>query len=411
MCPIFRIGPREEASPRSKANLVRAVLTGQLPATHLEKAELKEVADLCVNCHQCRNECPANVNIPKLMVETKAQFVAMNGLSLTDWCLSRMDKIAGWASLFSSIVNWTLANRRTRWLLEKMFGIAQGRKLPQLEARSFMRQARRKRWTRHSRQTGRSVIYFVDLYANWFDVQLGERGCESTGTQRNFRLRASWANCSAEMARITMGDIERARPTVRHNVSLLADAVRQGYHIVTSEPAAALCLTQEYPNILNEDDTRLVAANTSDVCAYLWQLHQSGKLELDLSPINATLGYHLPCHSRAMTPEGPAEQLLRLIPGLSVQRVEQGCSGMAGTFGVKRENYRASLRAGLGLISALRSPTIHAGTTECSACKIQMEQGTTKPTIHPLKMLALAYGLMPEIDALLSKRGEDLVVT
>ncbi|MBI2477480.1 MAG: FAD-binding oxidoreductase, partial [Planctomycetia bacterium] len=30
MCPIFRFAPREEASPRAKANLVRAVLTGRL---------------------------------------------------------------------------------------------------------------------------------------------------------------------------------------------------------------------------------------------------------------------------------------------------------------------------------------------------------------------------------------------
>ena len=28
---------------------------------------------------------------------------------------------------------------------------------------------------------------------------------------------------------------------------------------------------------------------------------------------------------------------------------------------------------------------------------MQMEQGTTKPTLHPIKLLALSYGLMPEI--------------
>jgi Fe-S oxidoreductase len=102
---------------------------------------------------------------------------------------------------------------------------------------------------------------------------------------------------------------------------------------------------------------------------------------------------------------------LRLIRGVEVRRIERGCSGMAGTFGLKRDNYRASLRAGWGLISAMRDPAIEFGTTECSACKIQMEQGTTKPTIHPLKILALAYGVMPEIESLLSVRGEELVVT
>jgi Fe-S oxidoreductase len=83
---------------------------------------------------------------------------------------------------------------------------------------------------------------------------------------------------------------------------------------------------------------------------------------------------------------------------------------MAGTFGILHANYRSSLRAGWGLISRLRDPSIQAGVTECSACKIQMEQGTTKPTIHPIKLLALAYGLMPELAALLTRQGEELIV-
>ena len=84
---------------------------------------------------------------------------------------------------------------------------------------------------------------------------------------------------------------------------------------------------------------------------------------------------------------------------------------MAGTYGMKRENYRSSLRAGWGLISSLRDPAVQAGATECSACKMQMEQGTTKPTLHPIKLFAHAYGLMPEVAALLTTPGEELTVT
>jgi Fe-S oxidoreductase len=82
---------------------------------------------------------------------------------------------------------------------------------------------------------------------------------------------------------------------------------------------------------------------------------------------------------------------------------------MAGAFGLKRENYRASLRAGWNLIRAIRNPNLQAGTTECSACKIQMEQGTNKPTIHPIKLLALAYGLMPETLSLLITPGKESI--
>jgi hypothetical protein len=40
-----------------------------------------------------------------------------------------------------------------------------------------------------------------------------------------------------------------------------------------------------------------------------------------------------------------------------------------------------------------------------------MEQSTSKPTIHPVKIVALAYGLMPELRTLINSPGKDLVVT
>ena len=35
-----------------------------------------------------------------------------------------------------------------------------------------------------------------------------------------------------------------------------------------------------------------------------------------------------------------------------------------------------------------------------------MEQGTTKPTIHPIKLLAQAYGLLDDAESLLSVRAD-----
>ena len=84
---------------------------------------------------------------------------------------------------------------------------------------------------------------------------------------------------------------------------------------------------------------------------------------------------------------------------------------MAGLYGLKRDNYRASLRAGFELIATVRNGPFQIGMTECSTCKMQMEQGTTKPTIHPIKLLALAYGLMPEVATLVRAQGKRLVVT
>jgi FAD/FMN-containing dehydrogenase/Fe-S oxidoreductase len=410
MCPMFRLAPREEASPRSKANLMRAVFTGRLEPSELASERFRSVTNLCFHCHQCRMECPAEVDIPKLMSEAKAQYNAVNGLRMSEWMLARPELLAQFASRFAPLANWAIANRQARWLLEKLLGIAQGRKLPRVAQRGFLRRAHRRRLTRPQRTGDNKVLYFVDVYANWFDVQLAE-ALLAVMEHNGISVYVPPHQLPSGMPAMAQGAVDDARRMAQRNVPLLAEAVRQGYQIITTEPSAALCLQQEYVHLLGDDEALLVAQHTHDACDYLWQLHQAGKLELDFRPINATVGYHLPCHLRSLEVGSPGENLLRLIPGLSVQRIEKGCSGMAGTYGLKRRNYRASLRIGWGLISALRRPQLQIGATECSTCKIQMEQGASKPTLHPLKLLALAYGTLPEIAPLLTTRCEDLVVT
>jgi Fe-S oxidoreductase len=213
------------------------------------------------------------------------------------------------------------------------------------------------------------------------------------------------------MPSIALGALQHARALARQNVSVLAEAVRQGYHIVATEPSAALCLAREYPQLVDDDEARLVAAHSSEACTYLWNLHTTGDLQLDFRPISAAAGYHLPCHLRALEVGSPGESLLRLIPGLRIYRIEEGCSGMAGTYGLLRQNYRSSLRAGWPLIGRLRDQRLQLNCTECSTCKLQMEQGTTKPTIHPLKLLAIAYGVLSEANVLANLQGGELLAT
>jgi len=410
MCPIFRLAPSEEASPRAKANLLRGVLTGRLDAETIASEEFKKVADLCVNCHQCRLECPASVDIPKLMTEAKAAHLAVTGMRPTDWLLSHLDWMGAIGCRLHRIANWSIGNRWFRFFLEKTLNIAQGRKLPQFARQNFLRQAARRRLTRADRGSGLKALYFVDVYANYFDTALAEATVDVL-EHNGISVYVHPGQMQSAMSMITIGAVDVAKKIAKYNVALLAERVRQGFHVICSEPATATCLIHEYPNMLGSEDASLVAENTMEIGTYLWKMHQAGEMRLDLKPLNAVLAYHQPCHMLALGVGSPGENLLKLIPGITVNRVEKGCSGMAGTYGLRRENYRSSLRAGFDLIATIREPKFHAATTECSTCKMQMEQGTTKPTIHPVKLLAWAYGLTPATENPMTVRSQDLIVS
>jgi FAD/FMN-containing dehydrogenase/Fe-S oxidoreductase len=411
MCPIFHANPCEEASPRAKANLVRGIVAGDLPGDVLLQDACKEVADLCVHCHMCRLECPANVDVPKLMLEAKAAYVSTNGLAFHDWLLARVDTLSALAVRLPGVTNWALSNPQARWLLEKATGIAQGRKLPRLARRSFLQQSAMRRLHRPLRTQGEKIVYFVDTYANYYDTQLAD-ALLAVLRHNDVQVYVPQDQLQAAMPMIAQGVLEPARAIAERNVALLAETIRQGYTVVATEPSAVLALTHEYPLLLDDDEDALVVAqHTHEACHYLWQLHQAGRLKLDFQPQRISVGYHVPCHLKALGAQATAENLLRLVPGLRVTRLEKGCSGAAGLWGVKRDNYRASLRAGLELMSTIRDGSFQIGMTECSTCKMQMEQSSTKPTLHPIKLLALAYGLMPEIAALVRSTGRPLVVT
>jgi Fe-S oxidoreductase len=93
-----------------------------------------------------------------------------------------------------------------------------------------------------------------------------------------------------------------------------------------------------------------------------------------------------------------APALLSLIPGLRVGTIDVSCSGMAGTFGFKSDRYDVSMAAGRPMLDELARPAYLFGSTECSACRLQMEDGSRKRTLHPAQYLALAYGLAPAVE-------------
>jgi Fe-S oxidoreductase len=397
MCPLFRASHAEAATPRAKANLLRNLLQTETDSKKLTADEVREVADLCVNCKMCAHECPAHVNVPKLMLEVKAAHVAEHGLSRSDWVLARTESFAAFGSELSTLVNAALGSRAFRWLLEKIVGVSRQRSLPRFARRSFLHRAKRRGWTRFPRSSRPKVAYFVDVFANYNDPLIAEAAVQVL-RHNGFDVYVPYNQWGCGMAPLAVGDLETARETVQANLRLLAEWAREAEGpIVCSEPTAALMFRQDMLDLIDDSEARVVADRTVELTSFLWDLHQAGRLRTDFQPLEISIGHHVPCHLKALgrPPVGP--RLLALIPRLQVHTIDVSCSGMAGTFGLKAENYEVSRQAGAPMLEELARPRVLFGSTECSTCRLQMEDGSRKRTLHPVQYLALAYGLMPEL--------------
>jgi Fe-S oxidoreductase len=410
MCPIFHVTKNEAASPRAKANLLRHILSGG-NGNHLGANDVRAVADLCVNCKMCSHECPAHVNVPKLMLEAKAAHHAEHGLDRPDWITARTEAIATLGSNFALTSNTLLSNRIFRWLLERFFGVSRHRQLSEFASRSFLKRAKRRGLNRKRRAPiGGSrfpavafektwdvkAAYFVDIFPNHFDPLIAE-ATVAVFKHHGVDLHVPLDQKGSGMDPLSVGDVELAREMVAHNLRIFAELAREGYVIVCSEPTAALLFRQDALDLIDDSDVKLVADQTVELTAFLWQMHEKSLLRTDFQPLDLSLGHHVPCHVKALGLGIHGPELLSLIPQLKVQTIDVSCSGMAGTFGLKAKNFAASLAAGRPMLEELARPRVLFGSTECGTCRMQMEHGSGKRTLHPVQYLALAYGLMPEI--------------
>lgn len=409
MCPFFRTVPHEEHAPRSKANVMRNYAAGLLDPRQLTTDEALQLANTCFNCKQCELECPSNVDIPHIAIEAKAAHVVANGLNTTDWLLSRSHLVGRLGMLASLAANTVLAGEWGRWVLERLFGIARQRKLPRYARRAFLRSVDRRLLRPPERGADpKPVVYFVDYFANFHDPDVA-RALIAILEHHGLPVHVPKRQTASGMAMVGCGDLDGARRLAERNVRVLVEFAREGHDIVCTEPAAAVCLKKEYPMLIDHPDVRLVADRVVDAGAYLARLHDEGRLRTDFAPQSFTAAYHTPCHLKSLQSDTPLQRLVSLIPGTSVRKIEKGCSGMAGPFGLSKRNLRTSLRMGWELVTAMRDERLDIGLTECSSCKMQMEQGTTTPTVHPLKILAYSYGLMPSVERDLQKNHEPLV--
>src|SRR4051794_7315042 len=69
MCPSYMVTRDEEHTTRGRANALRLVMSGALPADGLANETLREALDLCLQCKACKSECPSNVDMAKLKAE------------------------------------------------------------------------------------------------------------------------------------------------------------------------------------------------------------------------------------------------------------------------------------------------------------------------------------------------------
>ncbi len=391
-CPVAVETGDEAASARAKANLLRAVISGRLDPGTVATDSFKGIMDLCVNCRLCHSECPTAIDIPGMAVMAKEIYVRARGKRLIDRVLTASGPLLRFGTTLAPLANAALGSRLARRMMSALAGVAANRHLQPFAAGSLETRVP------SVDPEGRKVAYFHGCFGGYQDLEGEGRAAVELLECLGCTVAIPPQECCG-IAAITYGHLDDVRAAAARNVATFLDLARRGYTVLYSAPSCGLALVEDYPRLLETPQAEVLARHVRDIHAYVLEILESDPdLRARLRPVPLRVTYHNPCHVQARGLGEEVVRLLRLVPDLEVVPIgEDHCCGIAGTFGMKEKNFDLSMRMGRPLFESIERTGVGVVATGCGTCKIQIEQGSRLPVVHPIGILrqALLGGDLP----------------
>jgi glycerol-3-phosphate dehydrogenase subunit C len=373
--------------------------------------------DYCSGCGICTQVCPQGVRIAEINARARAALKARDGAPLCrvagawrpsrdkvrvgggpgprepggpstsvrvrDRLIARPGLLGRLGVVVAPVANRLMASPAVRAVTERALHID--------------RQAPMPMWARRPlRRKGRgvpAVAYFSGCNAAWFEPFVADAAL-AVLAHHGLGAAVPRSRCCG-LPLQSNGLFDDARRHVRRAARLLAPHARAGRPVVATSTSCGLMLKREAREILGveDDDLRVVSEHTVDICEYLRDLWDEGRLRTDMRPVPLTVAYYAPCQQRGHGMGAPALDLLALVPELRVVPVEGSCCGIAGTYGLKQEKHDIAMAVGAALFRDLRAAQPDVVACDSETCRWQITAATGLPTVHPVELLARAYGL------------------
>lgn len=354
---------------------------------YFDEATLKK----CLNCKRCETACPHGVKVAEL-IQTARRDHSQHGPGLREIALANTDIMGSMATLVAPLANFGTGLGLTKWVLDKTVKIDHRRTFPKYAGTKFETWFRSKAQPQQS-QYKHQVAYFHGCYVNYNYPQLG-KDLVAVMNALGYGVQLLEKEKCCGVALMANGMFNQARKQGETNVQSMRKALNDGVEaILTTSSSCTLNMRDEYESMLGIDQHD-VRDSIHLAIRFICRLVDEGKVKLVWrKDFSKHLCYHTACHMARLGWNVYTIRLLRMIPGLKLDILEQNCCGISGTYGFKKENYELSQKIGSTLFNSITATGAEAVVTECETCKWQIEMSTPLPVINPVSLLAQALDL------------------
>jgi len=367
-----------------------------------------KVVEACTLCDMCfMTKCPYvpphqfNVDFPHLMLRYRAAQEKAGKTRWADRALAETDRNGEWVRPIAPLANWAtkLDNNLTRPVMEMVAGIDRHAALPKFHPRTFELRARSESFEPNvdAPAFGRKAVLYATCFVNYNNPDIGA-AARAVLAKNGIATEVVYPECCG-MPQLEQGELSRVAAKAKNVAAALLPYVDRGYDIVALIPSCALMLKFEWPLLLPKDESvAKLARATFDLSEYVVDIAKKQGLAPGMEALPGGVSLHLACHARAQNMGAKAAEMLRLLPQLDLDVVER-CSGHGGSWGVKKENFAVAMKVGRPAARQAAKDGKAYLASECPLAALHLQQGVeasegkTMQTLHPIELMALAYGL------------------
>ena len=379
----------------------------------VDKKDYWKVVDQCYMCDLCfLTKCPYvpphvfNVDFPHVMLRAKAIKFKKGEVGLGERFLSSTDVHGQFAGIpiVTQVANAVNKTKPARAVMEKVLGVDKDAWLPDLAKKKFRPHAKTSADfpLKNGEKTPGKVAIYATCFINYNEPGIGHDLLKILDHNEVPYVLVEKEQCCG-MPKLELGDLDSVKQSKEANIPVLARYAKDGFAILSAVPSCALMFKQEIPLLFPGDlDVQLVKDAMWDPFEYLMARKRDGLLKVDFPVALGKISYQIPCHGRVQQIGKKTEEMLKMVPGTSVQTHER-CSGHAGTFGVKKATHQQAMKIGKPLFKAMANhkdgglPDVIS--SDCPLGGHHIAQGFdvnqlgAVPQKHPLTLIREAYGL------------------
>jgi len=380
MCPSYMASRDEWDSTRGRANVLRSVLTEQ-SIEGFKAPELAEAMQHCVGCKGCTKECPSGVD----MAAMKAEYLYQNRSKRTiaDKAFANFHKslsYQGWWRFINPVLKSGLTKR--------LMGIHPERSVPGLAPPAYMKAYEKSYSVESAAGRERAVILWVDEFTQANDPMLVGKACDVLGA-----LGYSPAVVCSPSGRAALsgGFLPESKKLAKKALKKLQNAAKtlKNAPILGVEASAVLSAVDEYGRLLPEEKKWIEDQRIATIDKFLAdELPKLTGTKQLFAPYPKEILLHVHCHQKSLESAGDTAYVLQLLLGAKVNRVKSSCCGMAGSYGMKRENFEMSKKmADLVLLPAIEAFEGEHIVATGTSCRHQIDDLSSRSAVHLMDVL------------------------